>query len=168
MFRLPPLLCLSSKEHPSAGERGCPSCSPQHWGKGNSGLVLVFRYLPAGRISLLFLVVMPPIGLWCCLGLIHLWSVLLPWEMPWIGLPEQLGLPLLLLATDTDSAKPCIWSSELHQLQPLLRVAPPCTVDPVPPHDLFSSSCHWKTKGCQDTLCSDPLRLIILCKRELK
>lgn len=43
------------------------ACFPSTEGTESSGLVLVLGYLPDGGIVLLFLVTVPPFGLWCCL-----------------------------------------------------------------------------------------------------
>lgn len=70
-----------------------------HGREGVTGLVLVLGRLPAGGISLLFLVIVPPIARQRCLWLINLWSFLLREEMLQMGFPEQLGLLFLLLAS---------------------------------------------------------------------
>lgn len=64
---LPPPLFIFQRASEFMG-RECLVCSSGMEGKGS--LVLVLGYLPAGGISLLFLAIMPPIGLWC-LWLMH-------------------------------------------------------------------------------------------------
>lgn len=101
MFRLSVLLCLYSKERPSVWERGCLMCSPSVEGKGPLGLFWSWIFacwrdlppLPGHHGSSWSLVLS---------GTDVLWSILLPWEMLWLELPEQPGLPSLLLATDTN------------------------------------------------------------------
>lgn len=129
MFNLPPFppLFIFQRACGYMGEK-VPGVFSLHGGKRISGLVLVLRYLPAGGISPLFLVIVPPTGLQCCLWWMNLWSILLLWVMLWMG---QLGLPLLLLAAGPDFAEFSIRTNEPVYRSLSYRIKFSCTADPM-------------------------------------
>lgn len=77
-------------------------------------------YLPAGGISLLFLVIMAPLGLWYCLGLMCCDPFFCLGKCcGWSSLNNLASPHSCWLQTQT--AKSSIWTSEPHPGQPLLR-----------------------------------------------